>query len=71
MENVYINSKKTYCGIVSKLKKFSDKSAILKIEIEYDSIGQRRVAKNGFNTYFGGKGNFFSMSKSEQDILLI
>ena len=57
--DIYIDPKKKHCGIVSKVEKFSDKSAKLKIEIEHDSSNQGRVAKNDFTTYFGGKGSFF------------
>lgn len=55
--DIYINHGKTHCGIVCRVQKIPGRQ--LKIEIQHDSSSQGRVAKNDFQTYFGGRGSFF------------
>lgn len=55
--DIYINPKKDHCGLVSKVTKVPGEDNV--IEIEHDSSRQRKVAKNDFLKYFGGKGDFF------------
>ena len=59
VKDIYINLAKTHCGIVSQVKTIPGRPPKLRIEIQHDSSRQRRVAKNDFGTYFGGKGSFF------------
>ncbi len=54
---IYVNPGVTHCGIVSKITKLPGKPD--KIEIQHSSSRQKKVAKNDYATYFGGKGTFY------------
>ncbi len=55
--HIYVDSKVKHCGMVSKITKLSGKPD--KIEIQHSSSRQKKVAKNDYATYFGGKGTFY------------
>jgi len=57
--DIYVNSPKTHCGIVSRIRTVKVKPLQRKITIKHASIRQGRVAENDFDTYFKGKGSFF------------
>ncbi len=55
--HIYVNPGVTHCGMVSKITKSQGKPD--KIEIQHSSSRQKKVAKNDYATYFGGKGTFY------------
>ena len=57
--DIYVNSPKTHCVIVSRIRTVKVKPLQRKITIKHASIRQGRVAENDFDTYFKGKGSFF------------